>query len=60
MPTQKWLIKDCCSGVEVIKMTEKKLQKSFVNREKVFIFALANLKRLTEEFLEEAKRIKDH
>ncbi len=31
-----------------MKMTEKKLQKSFVNREKVFIFALANLKRLTD------------
>ncbi len=41
-------------------MTEKKLQKSFVNRKKVFIFALANLERLTEEISEEAKRIKDH
>ncbi len=42
-------------------VTEKKnFKKSFVNWEKVFIFALANLKRLTEEFSEEAKRIKDH
>jgi len=43
-----------------MKMTEKKLQKSFCKSEKVFIFALANLKRLTEEISEEAKRIKDH
>ncbi len=44
----------------MIKMAEKKLQKSFANSKIVFIFALANLKQLTEETLEEAKRIRDH
>ncbi|HFK5568065.1 TPA: hypothetical protein ACG0AB_003582, partial [Elizabethkingia anophelis] len=44
--------KNCCSGVEVVKMTKKNFKKSFVNREKVFIFALANLKQLTEEISE--------
>ena len=41
-------------------MAEKKLQKSFCKSEKVFIFALANPGRLTEEISDEAKRIKDH